>query len=176
MGEAEEVECGPVRGRMATAVRPLEPEVHKARLDRMESESIPAKTFAQCGECPLGGEVILECHHGVVRVSHQDAPQERLQSARCVRDTASACGSFITGSNVVSSPRRSASGTRHMQSPSTTMWIDACENGSQARLIFTHHPQRKLHEVHYARCVAMPSGMSLPLAFGMYLRREGNAR
>jgi hypothetical protein len=34
------------------------------------------------------------------------------------------------------------------------MWIDACENGSQARLIFTHHPQRKLHEVHYARCVA----------------------
>src|SRR6516162_9816321 len=42
-----------------------------------------------------------------------------------------------------------------MQSPSTTMWIDACENGSQARLIFTHQsPQRKLHEVHYARCVA----------------------
>ena len=35
------------------------------------------------------------------------------------------------------------------------MWIDACENGSQARLIFTHQsPQRKLHEVHYARCVA----------------------
>jgi hypothetical protein len=30
------------------------------------------------------------------------------------------------------------------------MWIDACENGSQTRAIFTRHPKRKLHEVHYA--------------------------
>jgi group II intron reverse transcriptase/maturase len=34
------------------------------------------------------------------------------------------------------------------------MWIDACENGSQTRAIFTRHPKRELHEVHYARCVA----------------------
>src|SRR5262245_3301723 len=54
MGEAEEVECGPVRGWMAVAIRPLEPEVHKTRLVRMESESVPAETFAQRGECPLG--------------------------------------------------------------------------------------------------------------------------
>ena len=35
-----------------------------------------------------------------------------------------------------------------------TMWIDACENGLQTRAIFTRHPKRELHEVHYARCVA----------------------
>src|SRR6516225_11200996 len=68
----------------ATAVRPLEPEIHKARLVRMESESIPAKTFAQRGECPLGGEVILECHHGVVRVSHQDAPPLEAWARHCL--------------------------------------------------------------------------------------------
>jgi len=35
-----------------------------------------------------------------------------------------------------------------------TMWIDTCENWSQTRAIFTRHPKRELHEVHYARCVA----------------------
>ena len=44
---------------------------------------------------------------------------------------------------------------------------DFLDDGSQARLIFTHHPQRKLHEVHYARCVAMPSGRCLPSGFGI---------
>lgn len=68
---------------MAIAIRPLEPEVHKARLVRMESESVPAETFAQRGECPLGCEVILECHHGVVRVSHQDAPTLEVRARRC---------------------------------------------------------------------------------------------
>jgi RNA-directed DNA polymerase len=34
------------------------------------------------------------------------------------------------------------------------MWIDTCENWSQTRAIFTRHPKRELHEVHYARCVA----------------------
>jgi hypothetical protein len=84
MGEAEEVECGPVRGWMAIAIRPLEPEVHKARLVRMESESVPAETSAQRGECPLGGEVVLECHHGVVGVSHQDAPPLKARARRCL--------------------------------------------------------------------------------------------
>jgi hypothetical protein len=34
-----------------------------------------------------------------------------------------------------------------------TMWIGACENGLQTPAIFTRHPKRELHEVHYARCV-----------------------
>src|SRR5262249_23551412 len=55
-------------------------------------------------------------------------------------------------------------------------WIDACENGSQARLIFTHHPQRKLHEVYYARCVGMPSGRVPPLSFGISTSRTGGGR
>ena len=41
-----------------------------------------------------------------------------------------------------------------MQSPSTRISIGAFENGSQIQAIFIHHPQRELHEVHYARCVA----------------------
>src|SRR5215472_16176520 len=39
-------------------------------------------------------------------------------------------------------------------SPSTGISIGAFENGSQIQAIFIHHPQRELHEVHYARCVA----------------------
>ena len=35
-----------------------------------------------------------------------------------------------------------------------TMWIGVCENGLQTPAIFTRHPKRELHEVHYARCVA----------------------
>ncbi len=35
---------------------------------------------------------------------------------------------------------------------------------------------RTLHEVHYARHVAMPSGLSLPLAFGMNTRLIGSGR
>ena len=34
-----------------------------------------------------------------------------------------------------------------------TIWIGACENGLQTPAIFTRHPKRELHEVHYARCV-----------------------
>src|SRR5215813_7976434 len=41
-----------------------------------------------------------------------------------------------------------------MQSPSTRISIGAFETGSQIQAIFSHHPQRELHEVHYARCVA----------------------
>src|SRR5215831_21194367 len=39
------------------------------------------------------------------------------------------------------------------RSPSTGISIGAFENGSQIQAIFIHHPQRELHEVHYARCV-----------------------
>jgi hypothetical protein len=53
------------------------------------------------------------------------------------------------------------------------MWIDACENGLQTRAIFTRHPKRELHEVHYARCIAIASGRCRPSAFGMYVRRDG---
>src|ERR1700740_1322852 len=73
---------------------------------------------------------------------------------RCVRDTASVCMSCTTGLHVVSSLRRSARRIRPMRSRSMTMWIDACENGLQTRAIFTRHPKRELHEVHYARCIA----------------------
>ena len=34
-----------------------------------------------------------------------------------------------------------------------TMWIGVCENGLQTPAIFSRHPKRELHEVHYARCV-----------------------
>ena len=72
---------------------------------------------------------------------------------RCVRDTASVCMSCTTGLHVVSSLRRSVRRIRLMRSRSMTMWIDACGNGSQTQAIFTRHPKRQLHEVHYARCV-----------------------
>ena len=43
---------------------------------------------------------------------------------------------------------------RHMPSRSMTSWIDAYENGSPTPPIFIHHPQSKLHEVHYDAHVA----------------------
>src|ERR1700745_1905999 len=72
---------------------------------------------------------------------------------RCVRDTASVCTSCTTGLHVASLLRRSARRIRPMRSRSMTMWIDGCENGSQTRAIFTRHPKRELHEVHYAKGV-----------------------
>src|SRR5262249_14427024 len=61
--------------------------------------------------------------------------------------------SCTTGLHVVSSLRRSARRIRPMRSRSMTMWIGVCENGLQTPAIFTRHPKRELHEVHYARCV-----------------------
>ena len=57
-----------------------------------------------------------------------------------------------------------------------TNWIDASENGSPTPAISIHHPKRKLHEVHYARYVEIPNGLSLPLAFGMNTRLMGSGR
>ena len=54
-----------------------------------------------------------------------------------------------------------------------TMWIDPYENGLQTRAIFTRHPKRELHEVHYARLVGIPSGRRPPDAFGISTRRTG---
>jgi hypothetical protein len=64
---------------------------------------------------------------------------------------------------------------RHMLSRSTTMLINASENGSPTLAIFIHHPQRNLYEVYYARCVGMPSGRREPSAFGIYVLRTGGA-
>ena len=55
-------------------------------------------------------------------------------------------------------------------------WINASNNGSPTRPIFFHHPERQLHEVLYAPYVEMPSGLSLPLAFGINTRLMGSGR
>src|SRR5215469_8780372 len=52
------------------------------------------------------------------------------------------------------------------QSPSTEISIGAFENGVRIQAIFIHHPQRELHEVHYARCVGSACDSALP-----FLRR-----
>src|SRR5215471_18480714 len=79
-------------------------------------------------------------------------------SVRFAQDTVSVCGSFTTGSNTALSRRRNESRMRHMPLQSTTLSIDACENGSPTQVIFIQHPQRKLYEVHYAKGVGIPNG------------------
>src|SRR5262249_47253130 len=81
--------------------------------------------------------------------------------------------SCTTGLHVVSSLRRSGRRIRPMRSRSMTMWIGACENGLQTPAIFSRHPKRELHEVHYARRVGIPSGLCDPSALDMYTRRTG---
>src|SRR6476646_12292220 len=89
---------------------------------------------------------------------------------------ASVCGSSTTGSNVALFQRRSENQMRHTPLESTTSPIDGCEIGSRTQVISIRHPQRKLYEVHYARCVGMPNGLSLPLAFGIYTLLMGSGR
>src|SRR5262245_40650328 len=79
-------------------------------------------------------------------------------SVRFAQDTVSVCGSFTTGSNTALSRRRNESRMRHMPLQSTTLSIDACENGSPTQVIFIQHPQRKLYEVHYAKGVGAIRG------------------
>jgi hypothetical protein len=89
---------------------------------------------------------------------------------------ASVCGSSTTGSNVALFQRRSENQMRHTPLESTTSPIDGCEIGSRTQVVSTRHPQRKLYEVHYARCVGMPSGRSPPpFGFGI-TRRTGLGR
>ena len=59
---------------------------------------------------------------------------------------------------------------------STPMLISAYESGSRILGISIGPPQRKLNEVYYAVDVGMPSGLSLPLAFGMYTLLMGAGR
>ena len=88
----------------------------------------------------------------------------------------SAFGSFTIGSAVVLSLRTSASQTHHTQYRLTTNLTSSFELGSPVQYIYTRHPKRTLHEVHYARHVEMPSGLSLPLAFGINTRLIGSGR
>src|SRR5215469_7013233 len=62
------------------------------------------------------------------------------------------------------------------QSPSTEISIGAFENGVRIQAIFIHHPQRELHEVHYARCVGIPKFLVPPVAFGIATRLTGCGR
>ena len=94
-------------------------------------------------------------------------------SARFASDMASAYGSSITGSNVVLSQRLNANQMRHMPLRSTTMLINAFENGSRTLAIFINHPQRNLYEVHYARCVGTPSFLTPPSGLGISTRLTG---
>src|SRR5215831_9962228 len=89
---------------------------------------------------------------------------------------ASVCGSSTTGSNVALFQRRSENQMRHTPLESTTSPIDGCEIGSRNQVISTRHPQRKLYEVHYARCVGIPSGLNLLLAFGIWILLTGVGR
>jgi len=78
-------------------------------------------------------------------------------------------GRSTTGSNVALFQRRSENQMRHTSLESTTSPIDGCEIGSRTQVISTRHPQRKLYEVHYARCVGIPNGrVPVCLAFGYF--------
>jgi hypothetical protein len=57
---------------------------------------------------------------------------------------------------------------------STTLSIDACENGSPTQVISIQHPQRKLYEVHYAKGVGIERTRTLPPSLGISCLRAGN--
>ncbi len=85
----------------------------------------------------------------------------------------SAFGSFTIGSAVVLSLRTSASQTHHTQYRLTTNLTSSFELGSPVQYIYAHHPERTLHEVHYARHVGMPRLRIPPSGFGICTRRTG---
>src|SRR5215831_19108669 len=96
-------------------------------------------------------------------------------SVRFAQDTGSVCGSFTTGSNMALSRRRNESRMRHMPLQSTTLSIEACENGSPTQVISIQHPQRKLYEVHYAKGVGIERTRTLlPPSFGISCFRAGS--
>ena len=72
VGEAEEVERGASRVRMANAVRSIDAKVDEARLVGVELEPVPLKTLAQHVDDPLGIFENLESHHAVISVPHED--------------------------------------------------------------------------------------------------------
>ena len=73
MGEAEEVERGAVRIRMACALRPMKAKVDEVRLVRMELEPVPCKPLTQHVHDPLGVVETLERQHAVIGVPNEDA-------------------------------------------------------------------------------------------------------
>src|SRR4029077_3128192 len=95
-------------------------------------------------------------------------------SVRFAQDTVSVCGSFTTGSNMALSRRRNESRMRHMPLQSTTLSIDACENGYPTRGISIRHPQRRLYEVHYAKRVGIDRTRTLPPSFVISCFRAGS--
>ena len=66
MGQAEEVEVGPIRLRMACAVCHRRAEVDDTRLVRVEREPEPIKSLAQHRQDALSVDKIVERHHRIV--------------------------------------------------------------------------------------------------------------
>src|SRR5712671_4700564 len=73
VGEAEKVEPGAARVRMACTLRPMAAKVDEARLVGVELEPVPLKTLAQHVDDPLDIFENLESHHAVISVPHEDA-------------------------------------------------------------------------------------------------------
>ena len=88
----------------------------------------------------------------------------------------SAFGSFTIGSAAVLSLRTSASQTHHTQYRLTTNLTSSFVLGSPVQYIYTRHPKRTLHEVHYARHVGIPSGRVRPSPLGISTRLTGLGR
>ena len=70
VGKAKEVEGRP-RCRGVKPLRAFEPEVHEARLGRMEREPEPSKALAEHGEQALAGRSVLAGHHRVISIANQ---------------------------------------------------------------------------------------------------------
>src|ERR1700704_1556917 len=72
VGEAEKVEHGTARIRMACTLRPMAAKVDEARLVGVELEPVPLKTLAQYVDDPLGIFENLESHHAVISIPYED--------------------------------------------------------------------------------------------------------
>jgi hypothetical protein len=66
MGQAQEVEAGPIRFRMARTPQPLWAEVDEARLVGVEGKSIPRETLAQDRQHTFGVDDVIERHQCIV--------------------------------------------------------------------------------------------------------------
>src|ERR1700674_3028037 len=97
-------------------------------------------------------------------------------SARSASDMASASGSSIIGLVGASSLHNSESRTRLTRSRSAKGRTASSEKGLPIPHAFTQHPKRKLHEVHYARHVGIPSGRVRPSPLGISTRLIGLGR
>src|SRR3984957_18316191 len=73
MGQAEEVEAGPIRRRMACVVFPQWAEVDDTCLVRVERESKASKTLAQHRQDALGVDNVVERHDRVVSEADKGA-------------------------------------------------------------------------------------------------------